>query len=297
MIVLGLHSVHSGHNWVMIIILSIVIVFSLMVIISLGVYICKHKKQNKTQPTLTAASSKPYSDNVLYNLHQLEPNNNNKRSVKNINPLASVASANSYNSFSNPDRSHSTSSSVSSSDIDFTQQTSTTILNPLNPRSGSRRYVKNIKQPRTHPPTISGPIRNQENSHGPIRSQEGTHEPIRNEDRRDGPIRVEDQHSRPIRRQSGHKLVVRSDSVPNINQSGLPKVPPPVAAKPKLKPKPGSLTRGESAKLGPIKHKPVLPKSASTSDLTDAHADLQAELKKAILGSSQQSISRIEWPR
>ena len=44
-----------------------------------------------------------------------------------------------------------------------------------------------------------------------------------------------------------------------------------------------------------------MSKSASTSDLTNAHMNLQAELKRAILGSSQQSLAsssgRLEWPR
>ena len=69
---------------------------------------------------------------------------------------------------------------------------------------------------------------------------------------------------------------------PNINQSGLPKPPPP--------PKPSKLKQH--------------PKFASTSDLSDAHASLQQELKRAILGSSQGSLAstahaprRLEWPR
>ena len=92
------------------------------------------------------------------------------------------------------------------------------VYNPLNPRSGSRRYVKNGRMSRVNPPTVN---------------------------------------------------TISSD----INQSGLPKVKPPV------RPKPAHLMR-----------------SASTSDLNTNHANLQDELKRAILGSSQTNINRLEWP-
>ena len=63
--------------------------------------------------------------------------------------------------------------------------------------------------------------------------------------------------------------------------------------------------QGQDGLRGVTKPKPAhLLKSASTSDLTEAarqQASLQAELKRAILGSSQGSLvaagARLEWPR
>ena len=187
----------GGHNVVMIVVLTIVIIFSLGVIIGLAVYICKHKKRNKTEPGVSA-SGRSYSENIHYNLHQLDPpgltkqdlNHNSDLQPTNLNPLAGRASS----------------------------QQSGPVYNPLNPRSGSRRYLKNSRLSRVSPPTVQP-----------------------------GP--------------------------PDINQSGLPKVKPPV------RPKPAHLLR-----------------SASTSDLNSSHANLQEELKRAILGSSQTNLPRLEWP-
>ena len=269
----GLRSGH-GHNWVMIVILSIVIIFSLMIIIVLGVYICKHKKRNKTRPT--SSTNKTYSENIQYNLHQIarsgqsedvldirqsyrgypRSSNNNNGVVKNLNPLASA-----HQNTQLPSNFRSTSvSSNSSSEINFDLQqrrssTPQTVYNPLNPRSGSRRYVKNAKNPRIHPPVVS-----QVSAPGPDME------------------RPRSQASQASQAQS----VAGTNQPPNINQSGLPKPPPP--------PKPSKLKQH--------------PKFASTSDLSDAHASLQQELKRAILGSSQGSLAstahaprRLEWPR
>ena len=210
----------GGHNVVMIVVLSIVIIFSLIVIIGLAVYICKHKKRNKTDPARgLTATNRSYSENIHYNLHQLETPNmkhdiNHNSDVKqaNLNPLASRATA---STFSGPVRPQSAASHHS------TEPGSGPVYNPLNPRSGSRRYVKNGRSSRVHPPTVS--------------------------------------------------MVT-----PDINQSGLPKVS---LQKPAVRPKPPNLMR-----------------SSSTSDLNTAHANLQEELKRAILGSSQTNISRLEWP-
>ena len=235
----------GGHNWVMIVVLSLVIVFSLLVILGLGLYICRHRQRAKTRPS-SAAGSAAYSEQVQRSLqrHTLsrhrDINHNNNSSGKNMNPLAAAQHGAAISRHSAAPRS--SSSSTNSSEINFTlqqqqQPPAQPVYNPLNPRSGSRRYVKNSKQARQHPPVVAGP--------GPVSPP-------------------------PAPR-------------PDINQSGLPKVAP----KPLPKPKPAHLL-----------------KSASTSDLTDAarhQASLQAELKRAILGSSQGSLvaagARLEWPR
>ena len=270
----GLSSGH-GHNWVMIVILSIVIILSLMIIIGLGVYICKHKKHNKTKPTSTA--NKTYSENIQYNLHQIErpghgaedanirqsyrgypgTTNNNNGVIKNLNPLASSTKDTSFS----PNFRSTSVSSNSSSEINFTLQqqhgstTQQTVYNPLNPRSGSRRYVKNVKNPRLHPPVVS----HVSQVSAPASDTE-----------------------RPRSVSQAGGITGTHHRSPNINQSGLPKPPPP--------PKPSNL-----------KH---LTKCASTSDLSEARESLQAELKRAILGSSQGSLvgstahaRRLEWPR
>ena len=275
----GLRSGHS-HNWVMIVILSIVIIFSLIVIVALGVYICKHKKLNKTRPSSSA--NKTYSENIQHNLHQIArpgqdvvdirqsyrghprpSNNNNNGVVKNLNPLASARHDTQL-----PSNFRSTSvSSNSSSEINFDLQrrssTPQTVYNPLNPRSGSRRYVKNAKNPRIHPPIVSQV------------SPSDTERPRSQGSQVSQSQSVAATHQHPNINQSEVR-------VPNINQSGLPKPPPP--------PKPSKLKQH--------------PKFASTSDLSDAHASLQKELRRAILGSSQTSLAssahaprRLEWPR
>ena len=189
----------GGHNVVMIVILTIVIIFSLGVIIGLAVYIFKHKKRNKTEPGMSA-TNRSYSENIHYNLHQLDPpspakhdlNHNSDLQPAHLNPLAG--------------------------------RDSVPVYNPLTPRSGSRRYLKNSRgsssTTRLAQPTVSSISR-------------------------------------------------------DINQSGLPKVKPPV------RPKPAHLVR-----------------SASTSELNTNlhHANLQDELKRAILGSSQANLARLEWP-
>ena len=268
----------GGHNWVMIVILSVVIIFSLMVIIGLGVYICKHKKHNKTKPS-------SFSDNVQYNLHQIDRSGSQRRrldinhndSVKNINPLAASGPQVNYPTFSSSVRPRSSSSSTNSSEINFTPQTmsspapaSSTVYNPLNPRSGSRRYVKNSKHPRTHPPVVHqvpAP------SHPPVPPPQSQPQVLHQIHPPQNQVQNNSSNS-----------TFNSSTLPNINHSGLPKVPQPqTRPKPKLKPKPN------------------LSKSASTSDLSNAHMNLQAELKRAILGSSQQSLAsssgRLEWPR
>ena len=199
----------GGQNVVMIVVLTIVIIFSLGVIIGLAVYICKHKKRNKTEPGMSA-SNRSYSENIHYNLHQLDPpaltkhdlNHNSDLQPANLNPLAGRASV----------RSQSAASQHSG------EARPGPVYNPLNPRSGSRRYVKNSRVSRVTPPSVN-------------------------------------------------------ITPPDINQSGLPKVKPPV------RPKPAHLLR-----------------SSSTSDLNSHHANLQEELKRAILGSSQTSLARLEWP-
>ena len=250
----------GGHNWVMIVVLSLVIVFSLLVILGLGLYICRHRQRAKTRPS-SAAGSAAYSEQVQRSLQRhtlsrhrdINHNHNNNNSGKNMNPLAAAQHGAAISRHSAAPRS--SSSSTNSSEINFTlqqqqqpppqQPPAQPVYNPLNPRSGSRRYVKNSKQARQHPPVVAGP----------------------------GPV------SPPPAPPPGHTPAPR----PDINQSGLPKVAP----KPLPKPKPAHLL-----------------KSASTSDLTDAarhQASLQAELKRAILGSSQGSLvaagARLEWPR
>ena len=227
-------------NWLMLGILSIVIIFSLIVIVSLGVYICKNKKRYKESDQTDNNNFPEMKDMANYMQqpfpsnghshdisHQMfsEPNTSEFDPNRGVNPLGAInpayrghdsirpASANSH---------HSNSASTNS-----TQHTNLTsngpIYNPLNPRSGSRRYLKH---------------KNASNRVVPI----ATLNPVPN---------------------------------PSINECGLPS------------------TSKRAKGLPPYK---LIPRSASTSDLTSKHENLQEELKRAILGSHNQ-LNRVEWPR
>jgi len=227
-------------NWLMLGILSIVIVFSLLVIVSLGVYICKNKKrykgndhaENNNFPEMKDMANymqQPFPSNTLTRdmNHQNRADANNAEFDLNrgANPMmGAVNPAYRGPDFIRPSSANSHRSNTASSNS--TQNTNLTsngpIYNPLNPRSGSRRYLKH----------------------------------------KNGSNRVV-------------PIVINQMPNPDINECGLPTNP--------------KRTKG----LPPYK---LLPRSASTSDLTTNHASLQEELKRAILGSHNQ-LNRVEWPR
>merc|ERR1711862_736960 len=112
------------------------------------------------------------------------------------------------------------SSSTNSSEINFTPQTmsspapaSSTVYNPLNPRSGSRRYVKNSKHPRTHPPVVH-------------QVPAPSHPPVPPPQSQPKVLRQIHPPQNQVQNNSSNSTF-NSSTLPNINHSGLPKVPQP----------------------------------------------------------------------